>query len=316
MQLTEAKVSGLRYYSTSLYFIKATARCQVSRFKLVYNQQLKLYIPCLLAMYKYDGLVVYQNHDDEGVLEVVEEKGIRSLHFGSSSRQSSISLDDPESLQLPYTRAMTSWLLFKETMDDALILGLGGGSLVRHLLHHFPECRLKAVEYRASVVKIARSHFGLPLDSRLKVVVDDAGSYVRQQAQTGAGQYGLILVDAFDSEGMAESIASIAFFDACKILLKQDGILVINLWGSEAKLYGSCLHWLEQVFSGKVLVLPVRNRGNMITVAFNQDIPQYDMKALKVRAIELEQQYQIEFPKFLKDFNKHNAYSIHTVISK
>jgi spermidine synthase len=267
-------------------------------------------------MYKYDGLVIYQNHDDEGVLEVVEEKAVRSLHFGSSSRQSSISLYDPESLQLPYTRAMTSWLLFKETVEDALIIGLGGGSLARHLLYHFPECRVKAVEYRASVVKVARSHFGLPLDSRLKVIVDDGGSYVRQQAQTGAGQYGLILVDAFDSEGMAESIASIAFFDACKILLKPDGLLVINLWGSEAKLYGSCLHWLEQVFNEKVLILPVRNRGNMIAVAFNQSIPQLDMKALKIRANTLEQQYQIEFPKFLKDFNKHNSHSIQSVLAK
>lgn len=267
-------------------------------------------------MYKYDGLVIYQNHDDEGVLEVVEKNGIRSLHFGSSSRQSSITLDNPESLQLPYTRAMTSWLLFKETVDDALIIGLGGGSLARHLLYHFPECRLRAIEYRASVVKIARSHFGLPLDSRLKVIVGDGGSYVQQHAQTCSGQYGLILVDAFDVEGMSQSIASIAFFDACKILLKQDGILAINLWGTETNLCGSCLQWLEQIFNGKVLILPVRNRGNMIAVAFNQDILRYETKNLKARAIELEQQYQIEFPKFLKDFNKHNPYSIHSVIKR
>lgn len=267
-------------------------------------------------MYKYDGLVIYQNHDDEGALEVVEKNGIRSLHFGSSSRQSSITLNNPESLQLPYTRAMTSWLLFKETVDGALIIGLGGGSLARHLLYHFPECRLRAVEYRASVVKIARSHFGLPLDSRLKVIVDDGGSYVRQHTQTCADQYGLILVDAFDFEGLAQSIATIAFFDGCKILLKPDGILVINLWATETNLCGSCLHWLQQVFNDKVLMLPVRNRGNMIAVAFNEGIPQYDMKVLKARAIELEQQYQIEFPKFLKDFNKHNSYSIQAVIKK
>ena len=267
-------------------------------------------------MYKYDGLVIYQNHDNEGILEVVEEKGIRSLHFGSSSRQSSLSLLDPESLQLPYTRAMTSWLLFKEKVDDALIIGLGGGSLARHLLHHFPECRLRAVEYRASVVKIARSHFGLPLDSRLKVIIDDAGSYVPEHAQSCSDQYGLILVDAFDFEGMAQSIASIAFFDACKALLKPDGLLVINLWGTESQLFGSCLHWLEQVFNDKVLVLPVRNRGNMIAIAFNQGIPRFDMQILKKRAIELEQQYQIEYPKLLKDINKHNPYSIHSVITK
>jgi spermidine synthase len=267
-------------------------------------------------MYKYDGLVVYQNHDDDGILEVVEENGIRSLHFGTNSRQSSISLNNPESLYLPYTRAMTSWLLFKEQIDDLLILGLGGGSLARHLLYHFPACRIRAIEYRASVVKIARSHFGLARDSRLKVIVDDAGSYVRQHAQAFYGEYGLILIDAFDSEGMADSIASLSFFDACKVLLKPDGMLVINLWGTETKLFGSCFHWLQQVFNERVLLLPVRNRGNMIAVAFNYEMPRFDLKALKVRANELEQQYQIEFPKFLKDFNKHNPYSIHSVISK
>ncbi len=267
-------------------------------------------------MYKYNGLVVYQNHDDEGVLEVVEEKGIRSLHLGSSSRQSSISMADPEVLQLPYTRAMTSWLLFKATVEDALIIGLGGGSLARHLLYYFPDCRLRAIEYRASVVKIARSHFGLPLDSRLKVIVDDAGAYVPHHAQTCGDQYSLILIDAFDIEGMAESIASLAFFDACKTLLKRDGILVINLWATETVVFDSCLSWLQQVFNEKVLMLPVRNRGNIVAVAFNDGIAKFDMKALKARAIELEQQYQIEFPKFLKDFNKHNAYSINAVIVK
>jgi spermidine synthase len=267
-------------------------------------------------MYKYDGLVVYQDHDDDGVLEVVEEKRIRSLHFGSSSRQSSISLNDPESLQLPYTRAMTSWLLFKEAVDDTLIIGLGGGSLTRHLLYHFPECRLRAIEYRASVVKIARSHFGLPLDSRLKVIIDDAGAYVPQHAKTCVEKYSLILVDAFDVEGMAESIASIAFFDACKTLLKPDGILVINLWTTATMVFDSCLSWLQQVFNNKILTLPVRNRGNMIVIALNQDVPQFDMKVLKMRAIELEQQYQIEFSIFLKDINKHNAYSLHKIFTK
>jgi spermidine synthase len=60
----------------------------------------------------------------------------------------------------------------------------------------------------------------------------------------------------------------------------------------------------------------VRNRGNIIAVAFSQGIPQLDMKALKLRANALEQQYQIEFPKFLKDFNKHNSHSIQSVLAK
>lgn len=267
-------------------------------------------------MYKYDGLVIYQNHDDEGIIEVIEKRGVRSLHFGSSAKQSSISLNNPESLHLPYVRAMMSWLLFKDAPGKALVVGLGGGSLARFLLHHFAQCRIRAVEYRSSVVKIARSHFGLPLDSRLKVIVEDGADYIRQQAQSPECDYDLIFIDAFDVEGMSNSIASISFFDACKRLLKKEGLLIINLWGSESVLCESCLEWLQSGFDDKVLALPVRNRGNIIAIAFNRFSCRYDMKSLQERAKALNEQFQIEFPVFLKDINKHNTYAIHNVITK
>lgn len=267
-------------------------------------------------MYKYDGLVIYQNHDDEGILEVVEKNGVRSLHFGSTAKQSCIDQADPETLQLPYARAMVSWLLFKDSVDKALVIGLGGGSLTRYLLYHFPDCRIRAVEYRDSVVKVARSHFGLPLDSRLKVIVDDGGAHVRQHAQTNEGEYDVIFLDAFDVDGMAQSIASLAFFDACKALLKPDGILAVNLWGSESAVYNTCLAWLQDIFVDKVLKLPVRSRGNIILLAFNKSVGRFDLKELQHKAKELEQHYQIEFPIFLRDFNKHNPYNIHTVVTK
>ena len=46
-------------------------------------------------MYKYNGRLVHLSHDEEGILEVVEENGVRSLHFGSSPKQSSMLLAEP-----------------------------------------------------------------------------------------------------------------------------------------------------------------------------------------------------------------------------
>ncbi len=260
-------------------------------------------------MYKYDGLLIHESHDDEGIIEVIERKGVRSLHFGSHPRQSSMLLTDPDKLELDYVRAMTSWLLFKPTLDDdALIVGLGGGSLTKHLLQHFPECRLKAVEYRKSVVKIARSYFGLPLDPRLKIIVDDGGDYILQRADTYREHYSLLFIDAFDHEGMAPSICSEAFFDACKVFLKKDGILVINLWGgTHNPEFQQVSEWLARVFNWQTLFLPVRDRGNIIALAFNNYLPLYSMQELRTKALALEQHYQIEFPTFLKDLKKHNA---------
>lgn len=269
-------------------------------------------------MYKYEGHLIHESHDDDGILEVVEINGVRSLHFGSFPRQSSMSLTEPDKLHLHYVRAMTSWLLFKPTLDDeALIIGLGGGSLTKHLLHHFPECRLKAVEYRKSVVKIARSHFGLPLDPRLKVIIDDGAKYVRQRTESQAEQYSLMFIDAFDHDGMAPSICNHAFFDACKVLLKKDGMLVINLWGGINKpLFQQVALWLGETFDWRILFLPVKGRGNIIGLAFNKEAPLPSMKDLRTRAIILEQIYEIEFISYLKEIAKHNSSVLNKSIKK
>ncbi|MGZ8903013.1 MAG: spermine/spermidine synthase domain-containing protein [Methylobacter sp.] len=267
-------------------------------------------------MHKYDGRVVHQSHDDDGILEIVELDGVRSLHFGSDSRQSSMLLTNPDNLVLGYVRAMTSWLLFKHSLDDeVLIIGLGGGSLARHLLHHFPDCRLKAVESRKSVVKIARSYFDLPRDPRLKIIIGDGGQYVRSRTETYQEQYGVLLIDAFDHDGMAQSLCSESFFDACKLLLKKDGILVINLWGGTANpLFQTCASWIGRIFNWKILLLPVQGRGNIICLAFNENFPLASMKCLRTRALALELKYQIEFPTFLKDIKKYNTSTLNEVI--
>lgn len=267
-------------------------------------------------MYKYEGLLTHESHDDDGIIEVVETGGIRSLHFGSSSIQSAMMLNEPNDLVLAYIRTMTCWMLFKETLeDDVLLVGLGGGSITKHLLQHFPACHFTVVENRKSVVKIARSHFGLPRDPRLNVIIDDGGEYVRGRVDSHCDRYGLLVIDAFDHEGMAASISNQAFFDACQALLKDDGILVINLWGGTSNpAFQSAALWLGRAFDWKILFLPVIGRGNIIGLAFKSSLPTMTLKSLRARAARLEQQYQIDFPGFLKDLKKHNASTLKQVI--
>jgi spermidine synthase len=267
-------------------------------------------------MYKYNGLLVHQSHDDDGIVEVIERGGVRSLHFGSAARQSSMKIAEPYRLELDYARAMSCWLLFQEGLtSDALLVGLGGGSLAKHLLYHFPDCHLDAVEYRQSVVKIARSHFGLPLDRRLKIIMGDGAHYMQQRQESHAQHYSLMFIDAFDHEGMAPSLCNEAFFKQCKTLLQANGLLLVNLWGGmNNKPFQDCAMWLSHLFDWRVLFLPVRGKGNIIAIGFNDASALFSMKALKERALDLEHQYQIEFPVFLKDLTKHNASVINNVI--
>jgi spermidine synthase len=267
-------------------------------------------------MQKYDGLLIHQCYDENGILDIVEANGIRSLHLGSHHRQSSMSVQAPQQLYLAYVRAMLACLCFRENVDETLMVGLGGGSLAKFFLYHFPGCRIKVIEYRRSVVKIARSHFGLPLDQRLKIVIDDGGHYICQRVDELQGKYGLLFVDAFDEHGISTSVHNEAFFNACKNLLQDDGIMVINLWGTDKALFEQCAWYLGRTFGWKILFLPVRGKGNIIGLAFAEGVTKKTFKNLQTRATELEQHYQIEFPTYITDIRKNNASIIDKVIKK
>jgi spermidine synthase len=265
-------------------------------------------------MYKYDGVMVYQNHDDEGLIEIIDKDGIRALHFGSDSRQSTMSLSDPNQLNSLYTRAMMALLLFNDHPKNPLMIGLGGGALTKFLLHHFENNCIQVVEYRKSVVKIAQSHFGLPLDSRLAIHIGCGGKYVASHSKKQEGQHDLIMVDAYDHQGMVNEVSHETFFDHCRTLLQPKGMLVINLWGSDKDLFQTVTWNMGRVFDWRILFLPVRKRGNIIGFAFREQAPKYSLKYLRDKALILEDQYQLEFPTFVRDFKRHNTTILDKVI--
>ena len=267
-------------------------------------------------MYKYDGLVIHQSHDDEGIIEVVEQNGERALHFGSPARQSSMLINDPNRLTSLYARAMMAALLFNDHPREVLLIGLGGGSLAKFLLNEFEDCRLKVVEFRSSVLKVARSHFALPFNPRMKIKIGCGAQHVLQQSRSQEELYDLIMIDAYDDAGMAPEVSSMNFFDNCRTLLAKDGLLVINLWGTDKPLYQQVSWNLGLVFRERLLFLPVRKRGNVIGFAFGEQFSKPGMKNLTEKAIQLEQQYQLEFSIFLQDIKRNNRGTLHQVINK
>ncbi len=267
-------------------------------------------------MYKYEGLLVHQEIDEHGLIEIVETDGVRALHFGTSPRQSSMIIKAPNELHAKYARAMMLWLLFKEQPEHVLMVGVGGGLLSKYLLYHFPDCRIQAIEFRKAIIRIARRFFALPLEPRLKIKIGDGAHYIKRQSQQLSAQYDLIMIDAFDAQGMADSMQGVNLFSSCKQLLTKDGILVINLWGSDNEQYKQLTWELDIIFKQKLLFLPVRKRGNVIVVAFAWEAQQYSLKAIRHKARQLDAQYHIEFTDFIKDLKRYNGSAFKKVIKE
>lgn len=259
----------------------------------------------MATMHKYGGTLIHRSHDPHGLLEVVEDGFSRSLHFGSEPKQSSMELHNPLHLTLAYTRAMMAALLFHPQPAHILLIGLGGGSLAKFLLHHFPLCHIDAVEQREAVYRLARGYFQLPDDPRLCVHIADAADFLALPPSPPAS-YDLILLDAFTADGIADSTCGLSFFDACRLRLAADGVLATNLWAADHIALDAILHHLENVFADRVLRLPVNGKANLVTLATRTGNPRQVLRRLDERAHRLQAQLALEFPNFLKALRKNN----------
>lgn len=251
-------------------------------------------------MRKYGGVLVHCRRDHIGIIEVVDTHGVRSLHFGTHPKQSAISLAEPEKLELSYVRAMLVGLLFKPDPRKILLLGLGGGTLAKFLLNHFPACRIDAVECRAAVAEIAYEYFGLPKDERLTVHVSDGNEFVCAEADRREAEYDHILVDVFDDEGLAEMVNQQDFFSASQRLLRPEGILAVNMWATQTRSLRHSMGLLNLYFERRTMRLQVPGRGNVIGFGLGQRVQRAEIADLKERARTWELLLGIEFPRFLR----------------
>ena len=85
-------------------------------------------------------------------IAVSEARGLRTLHVGGEAIQSSMRLEDPYALALDYTRCMMAFLLFHPEPREALMIGLGGGSLAKFFFRKFKQTSIRVVELDPRVV--------------------------------------------------------------------------------------------------------------------------------------------------------------------
>ena len=65
---------------------------------------------------------------------------------GVEAVQSRVNLAQPQTLMSPYAHGMFASYLYQPQPRRVLIVGLGGGAMVRFLTHHEPQVQIDAVE--------------------------------------------------------------------------------------------------------------------------------------------------------------------------
>lgn len=224
---------------------------------------------------------------------VIDDGERRCLHFDRRLIQSAMRLEAPNALDVRYTQKMMSFLLFLPRPRRIVLIGLGGGSLVKFCHYRLPATHMVVLDNNPDVIALRDAFLVPPNGPKLQVLEADGAAWLGQ-AEKGID---VLLVDAFDKRGYAPGLADRKFLEQAKRQLTGSGVLVVNLAGDEAT-HAGLIGMALEIFA-EVIVFPVREDDSHVLLAFKD--PAFEPKWSRLRnlAKELRAKYGLDFPHFL-----------------
>lgn len=113
-----------------------------------------------------------------------------------------------------------------KSVENLLLLGLGGGSIIQSLRETFEyQKNIIAVEIDPEIIKLAKDEFGISPSNTLQIVQADAFEYVK----TSKNKFQLIIIDLFIDTTVPSKFFKKEFCDNVSKLISINGELVFNI---------------------------------------------------------------------------------------
>lgn len=248
--------------------------------------------------------LVYETRSDYSQIEVRDSGTKRALYFvgdtDSKLVETVIDRRAPHVLQHGYTRAAMVALLYRPGPSSCLLVGLGGGAIVRFLNHHFPDMRLDVVEIDPVVVRVAREYFELREVAGTRIHVADGRKFL----ESSAGGYDVILIDVHlhpdlqtDSTGTPLSLKSLAFYERVRSALSPGGIAMFNvIVGPDA---GAYIGGIRAAFRAVDIYWPVDTLNLVVFASGDGALPDEAQLRETARALDRNGRFGFSFVELL-----------------
>lgn len=137
----------------------------------------------------------------------------------------------------------------KEQYLKILILGLGGGSLVKLINQYFPQAKIIGVEIDPLMISLGRKYLDLKKAKNLEIIIDDASNFIRRKAlliektKERRSLFDLIFVDLYLGNNVPENCQNKLFLQNLKKILRKNGMVVFNR-----------LYYKNHIFEAKIFL--------------------------------------------------------------
>lgn len=201
---------------------------------------------------------------------IMEGRPVRVVKTDPRTYQSGEYLDEPNALQVPYTRYYELATRHNPQAHNILMLGGGGFSVPKWLLaghSGLKHCNISidVIEMDPKMTVVARQYFNAPIeDKRLKIYHEDARRFINRAAlevqQNQRQPYDLIFGDVFNTNTVPFHLGSVEAAQRIHTLLSQDGIFLMNMIsgveGDNSRVMQSIYHAFAEVFPEVYLYRP------------------------------------------------------------
>ena len=234
---------------------------------------------------------------DSGVhyVAVRKDKGqiklslVEKVNLHTDLLQSVFDLKNPLHLVSEYTQAMMLALVWQNQPQRIYIAGFGGGRIPLVLHHYLPETVIDCADIDPIAIEAATECFGVKLDSRMTVAIQDGREYLEQQKPDI--QYDIIMTDVFFGNGyFPHRLATREFYELCQKHLSSAGVMLVNLLQRD-RFYAEKVKTFHSVFS-QVCVCPWKDI-NSVLIGSNTAIIEKD--EIVCRAKYLQDYHQFSF---------------------
>jgi spermidine synthase len=237
-----------------------------------------------------------------------ESGGIRYLHFGTELIQGAMRIRDPNEIYLEYNQQMMAWLLFLKTKPGMRVaqLGLGTGALSKFTHLHCPAVKSTVVELNPAVIVSARSMFSMPDDDRrLETLQTNAKKFVKSSKFKNT--FDAVQVDLYDAICDGPSASSLGFYKGCFNILKEPGVLTVNLF-SRHKSFNINLKNICEAFHDRVLLFPESHDCNVVAIAFKGPKLEVEWKEVAARAKLIKAKTDLPTNQWVSSISRENAH--------
>ncbi len=125
-------------------------------------------------------------------------------------------------------RALSLW--HTGSMQNILVLGVGGGGVFVDLHAKYPNARITGIEIDPEIINLSKKYFGISKIPNISLICSSAQDFLNR---TDGQRYDLVLVDIYIGNDVPEFATKTAFVHAVHRRLTEKGSVMINYFSAE-----------------------------------------------------------------------------------